>query len=360
VGDAGRLPADLARVVDRVGPLDDAAMAAAFERHLSLAKPPGSLGKLEGLGLWLAGVQGRAVPERLTPRRVVVLAGDHGVAAAGVTAQPAAATAARVATFAAGGAAVNALARAVDAEVVVADLAVDDEPDRRAPGVLDLRIRRGSGRIDTEPALTTDETLAALRTGVALADAAADAGVRLLVPGDMGVGSTTIAAALVCATTGAEPVEAVGHGTGVDDAAWSRAVRVVRDALRRSASSRDDPVSLLAELGGADVAAMTGLLVGAAARRVPVVLDGVLSGAAALVAAQLSPVAPAYWAAGHRCGEPAHARALAHLGLEPLLDLGLRLGEGTGALLAVPLLDAAVAVLREMATAGEPGVAGPA
>lgn len=327
-----------------VPPLDEAAMTAAYERQLSLTKPAGALGKLEGLSVWLAGVQGACPPRPLARRRLVVFAGDHGVASLGVSAYPAEVTAQMVANMRAGGAACCVLARLHDVGIRVEDVSVG----------------RASAPISVLPAVTREVASASYERGLAIADEEVDAGADVLIPGDMGIGNSTVAATLVCAVTGSEPVSTVGRGTGVDDAGWSRKVVVVRDALRRSRAASLEPLDLLAEIGGADVAAMTGFLVGAARRRTPVVLDGVVSGAAALVASRIEPDAVRYWAAGHRSTEPAHRLALDALSLEPLLDLGLRLGEGTGALLALPLLDAAVATLREMATFGSAGVAGPA
>jgi nicotinate-nucleotide--dimethylbenzimidazole phosphoribosyltransferase len=330
--------------VDTIPPLDEAAMTAAFERQATLTKPPGALGKLEGLSIWLAGVQGECPPRPLARRTLVVFAGDHGVARLGVSAYPAEVTAQMVANFAAGGAACTVLARQHDVTVRVVDVSVG----------------RPSGAISVEPATTREAAEAAYANGLAVADEEVDRGADLLIAGDMGIGNSTVAAALVSALTDAEPVTAVGRGTGIDDTGWTRKVAVVRDALRRSRAATLEPLDLLAEIGGADVATMTGYLVGAARRRTPVLLDGVVSGAAALVAARIAPGVLRYFAAGHRSTEPAHRLALEHLGLEPLLDLGLRLGEGTGALLALPLLDSAVAILREMATFTEAGVAGPA
>jgi nicotinate-nucleotide--dimethylbenzimidazole phosphoribosyltransferase len=353
------IPDDIAALAASIPALDSAAMGHAVDRQLRLTKPEGSLGKLEGLSVWLCGVQGDAPPRPLANRRLVVLAGDHGVARLAVSAYPPEVTRQMVANFLAGGAACNVLARLLGVEVRVHDISIDGDVDGAPEALTRHKIRRGSGSIDREPALTDDEADAALRAGVAIADEAADEGVDVLIAGDMGIGDTTPAAALVCAFTGAEPVDAVGRGTGVDDGGWARKVAVVRDSLRRSRSRRNDAVATLAEIGGADFAVGTGLLLGAAARRTPVVLDGVVSGACALAAAAIAPGVRDYLVAGHVTTEPAHRTALDHLGLAPLLDLSLRLGEGTGALLALPLLDAAVAALREMSTFGEAGVSGP-
>ncbi|BBY53265.1 nicotinate-nucleotide--dimethylbenzimidazole phosphoribosyltransferase [Mycobacterium koreense] len=337
---------------------DAEAARAARARQDTLIKPPGSLGRLEELATWVAACQGQCPPQPFRRARVVVFAGDHGVAADGVSAYPPAVTAQMVAGIAAGGAAINALAQVAAATVRVADLAVDAEPGPAA--VTAHRIRRGSGNITTGDALSPEQTLAALQAGRDIADEEVDAGADLLVIGDMGIGNTTAATVLVAAVVGAEPVAAVGRGTGIDDAGWIRKTAAVRDALFRAHPLRDKPVRLLRTAGGADLAAMTGFCAQAALRRTPLLLDGVASTAAALLAERLAPGARRWWQAGHRSPEPAHALALAELDLEPILDLGLRLGEGTGAALAVPVLRAAVAALTSMATFTEAGVCGPA
>ena len=287
--------------------------------------------------------------------RVVVFAGDHGVTAAGVSAFPSEVTGQMVANFEAGGAAINVLAGLAGATVRVVDIAVDSaEPLSEAIGA--HRVRRGSGNIAVEDALTADEATAAVAAGRAIADEEVDAGADLLIAGDMGIGNTTPATTLIAALTSSEPVAAVGRGTGVDDAGWARKTAAIRDALFRARGVTSDPVALLQVCGGADLAAMAGFLAQAAVRRTPVLLDGVVVTAAALVAARLSPGAAQWWQAGHRSTEPAHALALAHLGLEPIVDLGMRLGEGTGAAVALPVLRAAVATLASMATFDEANV----
>lgn len=335
--------------------LDRTAMAAARERQARLIKPAGALGRLEELSVWLAGVRGTCPPRPFAQVRAVVVAGDHGVARAGVSAYPPEVTAQMVAGFAAGGAAVNVLARQAGATVRVVDVAVDGwTPDQR------YKVRFGSGRIDREDALSADETAHAFAVGRAVADEEVDAGADLLVPGDMGIGNTTPSAALVAALLDMEPVAVVGRGTGIDDRRWMVKTAVIRDALWRGRRVGGDPRLLLGVLGGADLAALSGLLLQAAVRRTPVVLDGVTVCAAALATARLAPGAQRWWVAGHRSPEPAQQAALAALGLEPLLDLGMRLGEGTGGLLAVGLLQAARATLAEMATFDEAGVTGKA
>lgn len=335
---------------------DAHARAEARTRQDRLTKPTGALGRLEDLSVWLAGAQGVCPPRPLARPRVVVFAGDHGVSAAGVSAYPPEVTAQMVLNFLAGGAGVNVLARQVGASVRVADMGVGSAIPGAPEETTRHKVREASGRIDLEDALSGDEARQAVAAGRTIADEEIDAGADLLIPGDMGIGNTTPAAVLVALLTGAEPHTVVGRGTGVDDATWMRKAAVVRDAVRRGRPHLDSPTRLLACVGGADLAAMAGFLAQAAVRRTPVVLDGVVSGAAALVAERLNPGARAWWVAGHRSTEPAHAAALAALGLEPVLDLGLRLGEGTGALLALPVLQAAAATLAEMATFDEAGV----
>lgn len=340
---------------------DESTRQAALRRHEQLTKPAGSLGRLEELGAWLAACQGQCPPLPLRRARIVVFAGDHGIAARGVSAYPSEVTRQMVANILAGGAAINVLASTAGATVRVMDISVDCEVDPQAPAeVTAAKVRRGSGLIDCEDALTDSEVVAALAAGRAIADEEVDGGADLLAVGDMGIGNTTPAAVLVAALTGAEPVAVVGRGTGIDDAGWMRKTSAIRDALRRASAVSAEPVALLRTAAGADIAAMAAFLAQAAVRRTPVVLDGVVAGAAALVAEELAPGARAWWVAAHRSVEPAHSRALDQLGLTPLLELGMRLGEGSGAAAAIPLLDMAIRVLAEMATFTTAGVAGPA
>jgi nicotinate-nucleotide--dimethylbenzimidazole phosphoribosyltransferase len=258
-----------------------------------------------------------------------------------------------VANFLAGGAAVNALARLADATVRAVDIAVDGDTD---PAVSTHKVRRASGAIDREDALTQDEVHAALAAGRAIADEEIDGGADLLIAGDMGIGNTTPATVLIAAITDTEPVLAVGRGTGVDDRGWMRKAAAVRDAMWRARPYLKDPIALLRVAGGADLAAMAGYLAQAAVRRTPVILDGVVVTAAALLAEALAPGATAWWVAGHRSTEPAHQVALTKLGLEPLVTMDMRLGEGSGAVTALPLLRASIAALSDMATFAEAGV----
>jgi nicotinate-nucleotide--dimethylbenzimidazole phosphoribosyltransferase len=338
-----------------VTPPDAAVAAIARGRQDRLTKPPGSLGRLEDLAVWVASCQGVCPPRQFARPRVVVFAGDHGVTAAGVSAFPAAVTGQMVANFDAGGAAINVLSEVAGATVRVADIAVDcDEP--LSPAIGAHKVRRGSGNIAIEDALTADETMAAVAAGARIADEEVDAGADLLIAGDMGIGNTTPATTLIAAVTGIEPVAVVGRGTGIDDEGWMRKTAAVRDALYRARAVTGDPLALLRVCGGADLAAMAGFCAQAALRRTPVLLDGVVVTAAALLADRLAPGARAWWQAGHRSTEPAHTQALAHLELEPIIDLRMRLGEGTGAVVALPVVRAAVATLASMATFDEAGI----
>src|SRR6201993_3701717 len=340
-----------------ISPPDAAAAAAARARQDTLTKPRGALGRLEDLSVWVASCQGQCPPRQFERARVVVFAGDHGVARSGVSAYPPEVTAQMVANIDAGGAAINALAGIADANGRGADLAVDADSLSEQIGA--HKVRRGSGDIAIEDALTADETARAIAAGQRIADEEVDAGADLLIAGDMGIGNTTAAAVLVAALTNAEPVAVVGFGTGIDDAGWARKTAAVRDALFRTRLGSPDPVGLLRCCGGADLAAMAGFCAQAAVRRTPLLLDGMAVTAAALVAERLAPGARQWWQAGHRSTEPGHGLALAALELEPILDLRMRLGEGTGAAVALPVLRAAVAALSSIATFTEASVAGP-
>ncbi len=335
---------------------DERARRQAVARHEQLTKPAGSLGRLEELGVWVSARQGNCPPHPFARPRVVVFAGDHGIATSGVSAYPTEVTAQMVTNFLTGGAAVNALAANAGASVRVVDIAVDGDT---SDVVSAHKVRRSSAPVDKADALTSEEVHAALEAGRAVADEEVDSGSDLLIAGDMGIGNTTPAAVVIAALTASEPVAVVGRGTGIDDDAWMRKTAAIRDALRRARKVVDDPVALLRTSAGADIAALTGFLAQAAVRRTPVILDGVVVGAAALVAEELAPGARQWWLAGHRSVEPAASLLLDHLDLTPVLDLRMRLGEGSGAVAALPLVTAAVRVLAEMATFAEAGIGGP-
>ena len=340
---------------------DEDARRAARARLAELAVPPGALGRLGELGCWLATVQGVSPPRPPALPRVVVVAADHGIAAAGVSAYPPSATAARLAIAREQVAPVAVAAPLAGASVRLVDVGVawpdDAEPlDRTTGGPGQHYVRAGSGRIDREDALTADEVERALAIGRALADEEVDSGADLLAVGALGVGATTPASVLVAALTGAEPVVVVGRGSGIDDAGWMRKAVAVRDALRRAKPHVRDPAGLLRVAGGADLAVLAGLLLQAAARRTPVLLDGLFAGAAAMIADELAPQARAWWLAADRSPEPAMRRALTHLGLEPVLDLGTQFGDGTGAVAAIPLVRMAAHLLADTASAAATGI----
>lgn len=353
---------DLSRWRVAIALPDEAARTAALERQEQLTKPSGSLGRLEAVSVWLSGVTGQCPPPRISNPALAIFAGDHGVArTAGTSAYPPEVTAQMVTNFVTGGAAATVLARGLGARVRVVDVSVDVDwaaSGLPVPGdeVIAHRIRRGSGSIDREDAMTRHESVASLLLGARVADELIDEGADLLIAGDMGIGNTTPAAVLVGLLADVEPAQVVGRGTGIDDVTWMRKTAAVRDAMRRGRLVKGDPVGLLATCAGPDLAATTGFLLQAAVRRTPVLLDGVISCACALVAHRVAFRASGWWHASHRSTEPAATAALARLGLEPLLDLQMRLGEGSGALLALPLVTAAGDLLREMATFSSAGV----
>ncbi len=322
-----------------------------------MTKPPGSLGVLEDVAAQLAGIAGACPAPLPEPATVAVFAADHGVHAQGVTPWPQEVTAQMVANFLAGGAVVNAFAAGPGARVVVVDVGVATALDP-APALLDRRVRPGTADLSLGPAMSLDEARRAVEVGIEVATTlAADGG--CLITGDMGIANTTASAALVCAFTGADPAAATGRGTGIDDPTLARKVAVVRRAVARVPARPATPeaaLAALAEVGGLEHAGLAGFVLGAAAARVPVLLDGAIAGSAALVAAGLCPAALEHALAGHTSAEPGHAVALDALGLRPLLGLDLRLGEGTGALLALPLEAGAARALRDVATFDSAGV----
>ncbi|GAA3767055.1 hypothetical protein GCM10022225_61760 [Plantactinospora mayteni] len=349
-----------------IGPLDEAAMAAAQDLHARLTKPAGSLGALEALSVRLAGLAGTCPPPLPEPAAVAIFAADHGVHAQGVTPWPQEVTAQMVANFLAGGAVVNAFAGQTGATVTVVDVGVAtplaqpkvpaQRSGRSTPRLVSAKVRAGSRDMSARPALTRDEARSAVETGIRVAHELLDSGAGILVTGDMGIGNTTAAAALIAAFTGIDPAEATGRGTGIDDVTYARKVAVVRAALARHVPDPADPLGVLAAVGGLEHAALAGFVLGGAARRVPVLLDGVSAVAAALAAVAFAPDAVGAMVAGHRSAEPGATAGLDRLGLLPIIDLGLRLGEGTGALLAYPVVAGAVRVLHEVATFDAAGV----
>ena len=320
----------------------------ATDRVQALAKPVGALGRLEGLAIWLSACQGICPPAVPNNVRVVVFAGDHGVSNNGVSAYPREVTPAMVRTIVAGGAGISVLARLNDVHLRILDISVDADLTDLPTDVGAHKVRRSSGSIDVEDACSAAEIERAVAAGVEIAREEMAAGADLLVVGDLGIGNTTPAATVIAALLGLPAVEVTGRGTGIDDMALAHKRGVIDAALLR-AVGRTDPADLLAAVGSADFAAAVGFLVTAADAGVPVLLDGVIALAEALLAERMAPGTAAWFAAGHRSTEPAQSLALAELGLIPLLDLGMRLGEGTGAVAAVPLVRAAAALLGQMA-----------
>lgn len=338
----------------RIAPPDEAAAAEAARRMDGKTKPLGSLGRIETLAAWLAAVHG-SVEFSTTPRAVVVMAADHGVAARGVSAYPRDVTAQMVANFARGGAAINVLARQMDVRTVIVDMGVAGRNDWPS-NVHRRALAAGTEDLAERPAMSDEAVRAAIATGADVAAGLAHDGCRLVATGEMGIGNTTSAAALTAVFTGRPASAVTGRGTGLGDEALARKVAVVEAALALHRPSPADPLHALACLGGFEIAGLVGLILGAAASRLPVVLDGFIAGAAALVAVAIAPASRGYLVAGHRSAERGHRAALKTLGLEPILDLDLRLGEGTGAVLAMAVLDAAARLLREMASFESAGV----
>jgi nicotinate-nucleotide--dimethylbenzimidazole phosphoribosyltransferase len=341
----------LDRLVAAVTAPDERLAAAARQRLDSLTKPRGSLGRLEELIVRVVVMTGDPMPRVESPV-IFTLAGDHGVAAEGVSAYPQAVTAQMIENFVRGGAAVNVLARHVGARVIVADFGVVASLTD-GTGVVRRRVAAGTRSITRGPAMTHDEALQAIAAGAALVD---DAAPDCVGTGEMGIGNTTAASALTAALTGADPAMITGRGTGVADDVWVRKVEAVRSALAVNRPESRDPLGVLAAVGGFEIAGLVGVVLAGAARRVPVVLDGFIATAAALVAVRLAPAARHYLIPAHRSAEPGHVRLLEALLLTPYLELGMRLGEGTGAALGIGLLRAALACYREMATFKEAGV----
>jgi nicotinate-nucleotide--dimethylbenzimidazole phosphoribosyltransferase len=340
---------------DAIPAVDRDSMRLAAERQDRLTKPAGSLGRLEELSIRLAGMTGTLDPP-LVDAVVFTLAADHGVAVEGVSAYPREVTPQMVLNFLRGGAAINVLAREVGARVVVADVGVDAElpahPDLRA-----LKIRRGTENITLGPAMTRDEAERAVDTGRHLVVDELARGLDVALTGDMGIGNTTASAAVICALTGLPPERVVGRGTGVDDDGLARKRDAVGRALQVNAAAiKLGALDAAAAVGGLEICGLAGVMLEAAHNRKPVIIDGFISGAAALVAAGIDPGVTSYLIASHRSQELGHGAVLERLGLRPLLDLDLRLGEGTGAALALPIVRAAVRTLNEMATFGEAGV----
>ncbi|WP_327282566.1 nicotinate-nucleotide--dimethylbenzimidazole phosphoribosyltransferase [Streptomyces sp. NBC_01205] len=352
----GEAPHDLlSETVASIRPLDAKALGEAWERQKRMTKPAGALGMLEIISAQLSGLSRVCPPPIPEPAAVAIFAGDHGVHAQGVTPWPQEVTTQMVANFLGGGAVCNAFANQVGAEVCVIDVGVAGELPA-TPGLLPRKVRPGTADLSTGPAMTREEVVAAIEVGIETARDLVAAGNKALLTGEMGIANTTVSAALISVFTGVDPAEVTGRGTGINDETHARKVDVVRRALELHQPDPADPIGVLAAIGGLEHAAIVGLLLGGASLRTPVILDGVSAGAAALVARAIAPESLSACIAGHRSAEPGHVAALNKLGLRPLVDLDLRLGEGTGALLALPLVQSAARAMHEVATFDSAGV----
>ncbi|MBI2865182.1 MAG: nicotinate-nucleotide--dimethylbenzimidazole phosphoribosyltransferase [Chloroflexi bacterium] len=346
----------LRETIGRIGPLDEGAMAAAKARQDSLTKPPGSLGRLEELSIKIAGITGKPLPG-VERKSIVVMAGDHGIVEEGVSAYPQEVTPQMVYNFLRGVAAINVLARHVGARVVVVDMGVaaDLEPH---PDLRSRKVAPGTANFAKEPAMSREQAVKALEAGIEVFEAELAKGLDIVATGDMGIGNTTASTAIAAVFTG-EPVGLLtGRGTGIGDEQLAHKAKVVEEAIARRQPDPRDALDVLAKVGGFEIGGLAGVILGAAAHRVPVVIDGFISGAAALVATGLCPAAREYLIPAHNSVEIGHQSVLRHLGLRPLLNLDLRLGEGTGAALAISLVEASLKILGQMATFAEAGVSG--
>lgn len=344
---------DVTNLLTRIPPLDQAAIEQASQRQLQLTKPTGSLGRLEEIAVRMAGITGQVTPQ-IKRKAVVVMAADNGVAREGVSAYPVEVTAQMVLNFLHGGAAINVLARQADARVTVVDIGVATALSH--PQLLVRKVRAGTANMTQGPAMSRNEMLQALQIGVDVVNQQVEQGLDLLATGEMGIGNTTAASAITACLLNVPVGQVTGRGTGVSDEQLIHKIRIIEQAIALNKPQADDPLDVLAKVGGLEIAGLVGVILGAAVRRIPVVVDGFISSAAALVAYMLNPAVGAYLFAGHVSVERGHRLILAKLGLVPLLDLNMRLGEGSGAVLAMHIIDGALLTHSEMATFAEAGV----
>ncbi|HSW36235.1 MAG TPA: nicotinate-nucleotide--dimethylbenzimidazole phosphoribosyltransferase [Candidatus Limnocylindrales bacterium] len=353
MSEAKRLEQELREVLEDIRMLDEMAVQKTIARMDILTKPQGSLGRLEELAVQLSGITGDFFPVN-TRKRVVVMAADHGITAEGISAFPSAVTAQMVANFAAGGAAINVLARLNNVEVEVVDIGV--AVDTGLSAVKKVRIKAGTDNFYRQPAMNRLEVLKAIMAGVVCAREAAASGVKVLATGEMGIGNTTASSAVMAALTGYDPSLVVGRGTGLDDTGLFHKQDVVAKALALHRPDPDDPIGVLELVGGLEIAGLTGLILGAAQCRIPIVVDGFISSTAALAAVKLNPVVWHYLVPSHLSAESGHALLMDYLNLEPYLHMGMRLGEGTGAVIVMQIVEAAARITLEMATFEDAGV----
>ncbi len=344
------------KILDRVSsvtPLDTAVMEQARSRQQQLTKPAGSLGRLEDIAIQMAGITRQPLPN-IEQKVVIIMAGDHGVAKEGVSAYPADVTPQMVNNFLRGGAAINALARFVGATVIVVDVGV--AADLSHPDLLSRKVAPGTANLALEPAMTQAQMLEAVQVGIDVFEGQLRQGIDIVATGDMGIGNTTASSAITAVLLQTPAVLVTGRGTGINDEQLAHKIQVIEKAIERTVPNPHDPLDVLMKVGGLEIAGLVGVIVAAASCSIPVVIDGFISGAAALIAVELNPVIGSYLFAGHVSVERGHRLILEKLGLSPLLDLQLRLGEGTGAVLAMSVIEAALHAHREMATFAEAGV----
>ncbi len=348
------MPELLSNIIEMIRPLDKKAMAEAQVRQDTLTKPQGSLSRLEELSVQLAGIQGKPIPQ-IRHKAIITMAGDHGVVAEGIGSWPQKVTAQMVYNFLGGGAGINVLARHAGARIIVVDIGVATEM-KSVPQLLSRKVASGTRNMALGPAMAGEQAVTAIETGIEIVTAEAAEGLDIVGTGDMGIGNTTASSAICAVMTGKSVAEVTGRGTGIDDKQLAHKVEVINRALSVNRPDPRQPLDVLAKVGGFEIGGLAGVMLGAAAHRVPVVIDGFISGAAALIATALAPGLKNYLIAAHVSAEGGHPLLLEHLGLKPLLNLGMRLGEGTGAALGIFLAEAAARVLAEMATFAEAGV----
>jgi nicotinate-nucleotide--dimethylbenzimidazole phosphoribosyltransferase len=344
---------ELERYIAGITGTDRAAADAAKKRLDSLAKPPGSLGRLEDIAVKLAGITGK-VCNTLDRRCVIIMCSDNGVVEEGVASAPKSVTYAQTINFIRGITGVAVLAKCSNSDLMVVDVGID--ADVEFPCVINRKIRKSTSNLAKEPAMSRDEALSAILTGIGMAGEACRKGYRMIGVGEMGIGNTTTSSAVLCALTGIDPDLAVGKGAGLTDEGFEKKKRIIRDAIVKHRPDPEDPIDVVSKVGGFDIAAMAGVYLGAAYYRLPVVIDGFISAVAALVAARMAGLAVEYMLPSHASCEPGYAYTVRELGLEPVLDLGMRLGEGSGCPIMFMVIDAACAVIRDMGTFAEAGI----
>lgn len=344
---------ELQETINRIKPFDEETAKLADRHSDSLTKPPGSLGKLELIARQLAGITGQLWPD-LSQKAVIVMAGDHGVCEEGVSAFPQEVTPQMVINFLNGGAAVNVLARQADADVVCVDIGVCGELEHER--LVSRKVVHGTANMVKGPAMTREETIQAIMVGINVVNEKVKSGSRLFATGEMGIGNTTASAAITTVLTGLSPEQSVGRGTGINDSGWMNKVDVVKRAISVNKPDDKNPIDVLAKIGGVEIAGLVGVIIGAASNGCPVVIDGYISSVAALVASRLAPGTKPYMLASHLSQEQGHFKLLESMGLSPMIQLEMRLGEGTGAVLCFHFIDAALLLMQEMATFDSAGI----